>query len=207
VTSNISVVANFGPLPPPQYTLTINTLGNGSTTPSVGTHTYGENAVVPITATSASGWQFDSWTGGVNGPSDQASNSVTMDADKTITAIFTPEGTVAGLVSLTIQINGNGTTSPEAGEIYNIIGTVIDITAIPEVGWKFINWTGDVVSSNSDSTTVTMDADKTITANFKAKGGLNPLAIILAAIVGGGGFFFLFFKRRKRKKKQKGVTQ
>ncbi len=69
---------------PTQYALTINTVGNGTTT---GAGTYDEGTVVPITATPASGWQFDNWTGDVANP-NSATATVTMDADKTVTANF-----------------------------------------------------------------------------------------------------------------------
>jgi hypothetical protein len=43
---------------------------------------------------------------------------------------------------------------------------VISISAIPATGYAFDSWTGDVDDPDSASTTVTMDADKTVTANF-----------------------------------------
>ena len=46
-------------IPPTQYTLTINTVGNGTTT---GAGTYDKGIIVPITATPALGWKFINWT-------------------------------------------------------------------------------------------------------------------------------------------------
>ncbi len=48
-------------------------------------------------------------------------------------------------------------------------GTVVNISATPNPGYVFDHWTGDVADPNSASTTVTMDADKTVTANFAAE--------------------------------------
>ncbi|UCG54455.1 MAG: hypothetical protein JSV32_07705, partial [Dehalococcoidia bacterium] len=40
----------------------------------------------------------------------------------------------------------------------------------PAAGWEFSNWTGDVADPNSTATTVTMNANKTVTANFTTIG-------------------------------------
>jgi uncharacterized repeat protein (TIGR02543 family) len=45
-------------------------------------------------------------------------------------------------------------------------GTVVDITATPNSGYVFDHWTGDVADANAATTTVTMDANKTVTAYF-----------------------------------------
>lgn len=77
-------------LSPDIYTLTmvVSPTGSGSTTPSViGTHTYDEGTVVAISATPATGYHFDHWSGDVADP-NSASTTVTMDADKTVTANF-----------------------------------------------------------------------------------------------------------------------
>lgn len=70
--------------------------------------------------------------------------------------------------TLTMAVNpaGAGTTDPAAGDhIYNS-GTVVNISATAATGYEFSNWTGDVADANSAATTVTMDADETVTANF-----------------------------------------
>ena len=61
---------------------------------------------------------------------------------------------------------GAGTTTPAEGAHSYPDGTVVDITATPAAGYQFVNWTGDVVDADDPTTTVTMDADKTVTANF-----------------------------------------
>lgn len=79
-----SITANFSPV---THTLTIQLSGNGSITPTVGTHVYGEGTVVSLTTAPDGGWQFDSWTGDV-ADSSSATTAVTMDSDKIITANF-----------------------------------------------------------------------------------------------------------------------
>ncbi|MFP4052219.1 MAG: InlB B-repeat-containing protein, partial [Thermoplasmata archaeon] len=45
-------------------------------------------------------------------------------------------------------------------------GTQVRLTADPDVGYEFDEWTGDAAGT-SDEITITMDEDKTITANFE----------------------------------------
>ncbi|HZK10803.1 MAG TPA: hypothetical protein VFD10_00360 [Atribacterota bacterium] len=42
---------------------------------------------------------------------------------------------------------------------------VVNITATPATGYHFVNWSGAVTGS-VNPTTVTMNANKTVTANF-----------------------------------------
>ena len=70
----------------PRYTLTIAVSGSGSTSPSVGTHTYAAGTVVQLTATPAAGWRFDHWSGSVSGSRNP--RSITMNGNKSVTAHF-----------------------------------------------------------------------------------------------------------------------
>lgn len=72
----------------PNYTLTIsvNPPGTGTTDPSVGVHTYVVGTQVNITATAASGYVFDCWSGDASGSSP--TTVVTMDSNKDVTANF-----------------------------------------------------------------------------------------------------------------------
>ncbi|RME20707.1 MAG: hypothetical protein D6800_12880, partial [Candidatus Zixiibacteriota bacterium] len=160
-----SVTANFQATSPTTATLTmqVNNDGWGTTTPAVGQHDYTLNQVVTITATPAAGYEFVSWTGNVFDP-NSATTTVTMDGNKTVTANFQRIQ-----VELTMQVNntGWGTTSPAVGvHTYNS-GDVVSLLATPNSGYEFVNWTGDVADANNPSTTVTMDANKTVTANFQ----------------------------------------
>ena len=68
--------------------------------------------------------------------------------------------------------DGGGTTDPSG----SFTGTVhpygenaeVDITATPATGYEFVNWTGDCTGTDPAVCQVTMDADKTVTANFTA---------------------------------------
>jgi hypothetical protein len=153
-----SIKANFVKIP---YTLTLAVSGNGTTTPAVGDHTYDAGKTVTIKAKPASGWRFDHWDGDVADPA-AATTTVTLDNYKTVTANF------AELVTytLTMEIDGEGTTTPAEGDHTYDPEKVVTITAKPATGWRFDRWDGDVADPHGATTTVTMDDDKTVMAWF-----------------------------------------
>jgi agmatine deiminase len=151
--------------PPPQYTLTTNTVGQGGVTLNPPGGTYDEGTVVTLTAVPAAGWQFDYWSGDLSG--SQNPINITMNADKTVTANFS-EVTVPQY-TLTVNTVGQGSvTLNPAGGTYNE-GTVVTLTAVPDSGWKFDNWSGDL-SGTQNPDTITMDSNKTVIANFSETG-------------------------------------
>ena len=71
----------------PIFTLTTATNGGGSVSLNPPGGSYFSNAVVSATATAATGWVFLKWTGDASGSSNVV--SVTMNANKSIIAVFT----------------------------------------------------------------------------------------------------------------------
>ena len=169
------------------YTLTLQKSGTGDGDVSAGSgsisgtgggagtgsYIYVYEDVVYLTATPAEGFLFDGWTGGVVDPNSNFT-TIKMDSDKTITAIFSSQ-----THTLSLAKSGEGTISASAG---NPSGTgggivpatytyrkndVVTLSAVPENGWTFEQWTGGVDSPASSITTVTIDNNKTITAFFK----------------------------------------
>jgi uncharacterized repeat protein (TIGR02543 family) len=68
------------------FTLTLAASGNGTTSPSIGSHIYAPGTAVSITANPVSGGTFTGWSGAATGKANPI--SITMDADKTLTANF-----------------------------------------------------------------------------------------------------------------------
>jgi hypothetical protein len=69
-------------------------------------------------------------------------------------------------LTMSIDPEGTGATTPTAGvHTYNE-NSVVNITADPSAGYAFDHWTGDVANVNSANTTVTMDTDKAVKASF-----------------------------------------
>ena len=67
--------------------------------------------------------------------------------------------------SLSVSVVGNGEVTPSSGTYPD--GSVAGVVAIPDPGYLFDGWTGDY-TDGSDTAQVTMDANKSITANFVA---------------------------------------
>jgi len=66
---------------------------------------------------------------------------------------------------------GGEVTTPGEGTFTYAEGTVVDLVAEAEGGYRFVNWTGDVGTISDVSavtTTITVDGDYSITANFVA---------------------------------------
>jgi uncharacterized repeat protein (TIGR02543 family) len=147
--------------PTHDLTMVVDPFEGGTTNPSVGVHTYSESSEIILEAIPATGYIFSNWSGGVTGSSNPS--TITMDGDKMVTAHFAAQN-----YDLTIAVTpgGSGTTTPTAGVHLYGAGSVVDITAEAATGYRFVNWTGDVTNPNSTNTTVTMDANKTVTANF-----------------------------------------
>jgi len=70
--------------------------------------------------------------------------------------------------TLTISAYTGGTTNPSSGTHTYDSATRVQVEAIPNINYKFSHWTGDVPSDheNDNPITITMDSDKSITANF-----------------------------------------
>jgi formylglycine-generating enzyme required for sulfatase activity len=73
------------------------------------------------------------------------------------------DDTIEYTLSTSVVGNGSITLDP-AGGTYND-GTVVTVEALPDTGWAFDSWTGDL-TGNTNPTTITMDTNKNITANF-----------------------------------------
>jgi uncharacterized repeat protein (TIGR02543 family) len=160
-----TVTAHFSLLPITyELTMAVDPTAGGTTDPAVGVHTYPEDEVIDITAIPNAGYEFDYWEGDVTDP-NSASTTVTMDGDKTVTAHFTLLPTTYEL-TMAVDPTEGGTTDPAVGVHAYPEDEVVDITAIPNAGYQFDNWTGDVANPDSASTTVLMDGDKTVTAHF-----------------------------------------
>jgi len=79
-----------------------------------------------------------------------------------------------GIYDLTSGSTAGGcVTSPGEGSFTYRQGTVVGLVAEAEDGYEFVNWTGDVGTVgnvNTASTTITMEGNHSITANFEEEG-------------------------------------
>ncbi|MDR0307692.1 MAG: T9SS type A sorting domain-containing protein [Chitinispirillales bacterium] len=133
-----------------KHTITIRTNGNGTVSknpdfssgyPLIDTCFYGDT--VTLTAVPNPGYIFDRWWG--EGLTVDSNNplvaTVSMTADRHLAAYFAP---VPASYRLFTYVEGQGrivsnpSLDPATGSYQQ--GTVVTLTAIPDSGWKFSNW-------------------------------------------------------------------
>ena len=156
VDSDKSITANFT-----WITHTVTTAANppeGGTVDGGGTYNLGDTAT--LTANPAAGYVFSGWSGDGGGTENPL--SVLVDSDKSITANFTR---ITHTVTTTVDPPEGGTV--EGGGTYNW-GDTATLTATPAEGYVFSGWSGDA-GGTDNPLSVTVDSDKSITANFAKK--------------------------------------
>lgn len=169
LTANRTLVANFLLN---TYTLTVNGVnGTVSRAPDQATYNHGSSAV--ITATPAAGYVFSSWSGDATGSTNPL--TVSMTSNKTITANFT--AIPANQYTLTVNAV-NGSVAKVADQPTYTSGSTVVLTATPAAGYTFSSWSGDATGS-VNPLTVTMNANKNITANFTPLAAVGPTAVNL----------------------------
>jgi hypothetical protein len=121
-----------------------------------------DESVVTLEAVpdSIAGFIFWKWGGDLTGKNNP--ESVVMDTSKQIIASF-----ISGTCSLEVLIQplGSGTvTSNPVKELFKR-GEFVELTAIPEEGYSFKDWTGDTISTNNPIT-IQLNTNKYLIANF-----------------------------------------
>jgi len=141
-----------------EYTLTGNVVGDGSVArdPDQATYHYGD--VVTLTATADPNWTFTGWSGALSGSDNP--ETITMDGDKTVTAIFTQDE-----YTLTVNVVGDGTVAKDPDQAPYHYGDVVTLTATADPGWTFAGWSG-ALSGSDNPETITITGDATVTAIF-----------------------------------------
>jgi uncharacterized repeat protein (TIGR02543 family) len=174
-------------VPSTLYDLSISsTIGGSVTTPTEGTFMYDAGMVVSLTASPASGYQFVNWTGDVSTIADinASSTTITINGDYSVTANF--EQIPPEQLGLTISSTAGGSvTVPGEGSFSCDVGVVVILVAIPASGYEFVNWSGDVgtiANVNAAITTITMNDNYSITANFEE---IAEYDILIASTTGG----------------------
>jgi hypothetical protein len=158
VTANFTQSATYYPL-----TTTVSPSGGGTISPTCpGGCSYSSGSQVTITATPASGYQFNGFTGSVNGSNPL---TVTLNSAMAETATFTP---IAAQYQLTTAVYppGAGSITPACGSgcLYNS-GSVVTVSATANTGYQFAGFSGSL-SGQTVPQTVTMNGPRTITALF-----------------------------------------
>lgn len=144
----------------PVYSVNIVDATNGSVSLLPNQETYEPGSDVVISATADAGYRFAGWEGSLSG--DQNPIGVTMDSTLNITAVF--ELIPESYTLATDATNGSVTLDPAGGTYED--GTEVTVTAVPDEGYEFTEWTGDLSGSDNPAT-ITIDGDKSVTAVFE----------------------------------------
>ena len=154
-----------------KFALNITSTGTGSVVSSpVGidcgskcSSSFDQDTQIVLTATPAQGFVFGGWTGDCSG---FGFCNVTMTSIKNVKATFLPPRTltvtksgVGGVISSPGGIDCGSTCKSTFSS-----GTVVSLSAAPDLGWAFTSWGGDC--SGNALCSVTMDLDKVVQATF-----------------------------------------
>ena len=78
--------------------------------------------------------------------------------------------------TLTVSNVGSGTVMRDPDQTTYWHNTIVELTAMPAVGWSFSGWSGALAGSENPAS-LTMDGDKSVTANFEYQPVENPMPI------------------------------
>ena len=148
------------------YHLTIDSSDGGLVAqPGEGTFTYTKGAVVELVATAWTCYEFTHWSGDAVADHSSHVTTITMDAARNVTASFG-----AFRYELTVEASGGGSVAaPGEGTFTYDCGTAVPLKAIPDPGYSFVSWAGDVATINNrraSSTNVVMQGEYSVTATF-----------------------------------------
>ena len=186
----------------PRYALAVavspSTGGTVARSPDLGE--YEPGTVVTLTATPAAGYEFTRWEGDATGTVNPT--SVTMDAARSVVAVFTP--TAYYTLAVTASPADGGTVARSPDQATYAPGTVVTLTATPAEGFAFSRWDGGFTGT-SNPAAIAMTGDRSVTAIFTetdmpvlrllpealaftaVRGQPAPAAQTVGVVNGGGG--------------------
>lgn len=157
LAANRILVANFAVQQFVVSTASSPLTGGGTT--GGGSVAYGTQ--VTLTATAYSGYVFENWTENGNIVSTNSSYTLTVTSNHSFVANFTA---LSYVVTTSSNPVNTGTTSGGGTYVYN---TQVSVSAIPEAGYSFFNWSEDGnVVSYSATYIFNITANRDLVANF-----------------------------------------
>ncbi len=128
--------------------------------------TYDAGTRVILTATPSSGYRFQGWSG--SGCSGRGTCTVTLSADRAVTAEFVPILTLAATPAecgtLYVRRDGENVNFGAIGEKYYPQGTVVHVSQTAKLGCAFSAWSGDCTGTGACS--FTMNQGRGVTATY-----------------------------------------
>jgi hypothetical protein len=154
--------------------------GAAQTAPLHETRTAGsQHTITTTTPQTATGTKFTfvNWS-----DSGALSHKITVTST---TTTYTATFSTSYLLTTAASPSGGGSVTPATGTYYAAV-TKVNLTATPNTNYLFSKWVGKVASTSSASTTVTMSAPESVTADFAtAPVTVSPVSISLGNVVVG----------------------
>lgn len=141
--------------------LNVAIVGSGTVQRAPAKDNYACDETVTLTPVPAEGFKFGSWSGDLTGTANPA--MLVMNATKNVTANFVAD--VQYTVTTSVVGAGTVTKSPDKAAYSD--GEQVTLTATPNLGNLFVNWSGDAAGA-TNPLTITVNGNKNIVANFAA---------------------------------------
>jgi hypothetical protein len=167
MNSDKSLTAVFEEDQPSFFTLSVGHSGTGTGTVDVSPDLaqYLPGSTVTLTASPAATSDFGGWLGDVPaGLENENPLTLVMDSHKSLTAVFVDKQTLFNLTTQSAPAEGGSITRTPDAASYSY-GTLVELTATPAPGYRFVNWSGDATGT-ARTVTVMMNSDKNVTAEF-----------------------------------------
>ncbi len=159
MTGNKLVTATFAQAS--GYSLVVNTVGDGQVTVDPQKTEYDFGDIVTLTATPNGEAFFAGWSGDLTGNQNPA--TITIVEDTAITATFGGAGQYA--INVTFIGQGSEVIRNPDKTLYSA-GEQVSLTAVGEIGHRFVSWGGDV-NSTDNPLVVTVNQNMNLTATFQ----------------------------------------
>jgi len=163
---------NFWATQQPQtFTLTVSTQpsAGGTVTKNPSASQYNSGATVTIEAVPNNGYRFVNWSGDISGTETQ--KTITMTKNMNVVANFEALQQKYTITLSAQPANGGTVNKYPTEEQYNS-GTYVTVQAVPQDGYRFVNWSGDI-SGTELSKTFQITANMNITAVFEPNVGVS----------------------------------
>ena len=145
-----------------QVNFDVNPKDGGSI--NLSSDTYFEGETLNIEANASKNYVFDNWSGDFY--STDSTAIINIDYDKNIVANFSKKR-----FEINISVEGKGSVSRKlikSGVINDFShGSIVEILALADDGWTFVEWKGDVSNNITNPQHVTVDQTKNITVVFE----------------------------------------
>ncbi len=144
---------------PPTLTVGVSPAAGGVVVADPSRFAYAVGESVTISAGALGDHVFEKWSGGATGTA--STTTVTLDTDLAVTAVFYPPRTI----TVTISPADGGTVAFVPNRTTYRHGEIVQLTATSAAGKSFSAWSGGATGT-ATTVTITMDADKAVTATF-----------------------------------------